>query len=109
MKKFLGFLLIILTVILCLSLMGCKQTTTITEGPLSLISETKDSYDNVLRQIYYNDTTGDYVILEYSYQLQQGKWVCIDQQTIFYQRVDCEPYPDANYCGPDLGLPYTYE
>lgn len=106
MKKILCILLVLL---LSISFVGCSKTTADEDIPLVLVNETEDMHGNIIHQIYYNKTDGNYLILEYTYQLHQGDWVCVHQQTIVYQTVNCEPYPDANYCGPDLGLPYTYE
>ena len=109
MKKIIYFILV-LTV--CLTLAGCSGTET-EDTPLKLINEVEDKYGNILAQIYYNEDTGEYIIEKYSYMLQQDKWVCIDQQTIvdmptYKPEPKCPHYPDANYCGPDLGIVYTY-
>lgn len=108
MKKILCFILVLL---LCLTFVGCDSKEE--DTPLKLVNEAKDKYGNILVQIYYNEETGKYIIEKYTYTFQQDKWVCIEQQTIidtptYIPDPKCPYYPDANYCGPDLGIVYTY-
>jgi hypothetical protein len=105
MKKILCFTLIAM---ICLALVGCSSGTS-----LKLVDEVKDKYGNILNQTYYNEETAEYLLKTYSYVLQQGTWVCVEQQITIYATTpepgpECPPYPDANYCGPDLGIVYTY-
>lgn len=107
---------VILMLLLCLSFTGCANNASDEYVPLKLINEVIDQYGNVLHQTYYNDETCCYILKEYTYTIQQNKWICVNQQTVVYQAKSndqkqpdkLESYPDANYRGPDLGLPFTY-
>jgi hypothetical protein len=97
MKKLLCIILVILTVVISISIVcACNKENPETNS-LKLIDEVKDKYDNILQQTFYNEKTGDYLIREYTYSLQQKKWVCIDQQlTMIPNRTTVSDYASSN-------------
>jgi hypothetical protein len=102
MKKVLS---IILVFTLCFIFAGCTGKAESDYIPLKLIDEVVDKYDNVLQRTYYNKETGDYILTEYTYVLQQNKWVCIDQQTTIYSTVTQDP--GCAYIDPNLSIYYN--
>lgn len=81
MKK---FLCLILVFIIGLGFTGCYSKTNNDNQSITLVDEVIDKYDNILQQTYYNEETDEYIIKKFIYELQQDKWVCVDQQTIMY-------------------------
>jgi hypothetical protein len=75
---------LILILSICLCLCGCQS------GPLKLINEVKDQYDNTLQQTFYNEETGDYILKEYTYSLNRDKWICTNQKTLVIPKKDAK-------------------
>jgi hypothetical protein len=97
MKKLIYFILIIL--LICIIFTGCaKKNDNITESSLQLINEVQDKYGNLLQQIFYNESSNEYIFKEYTYRLVDNKFICIDQQTtiINYASKDDEKYDEYN-------------
>jgi hypothetical protein len=99
------FLCLSLVIILCFSLVGCSFGGD-TEYPLKLVDEVRDQYDNVLQQTFDNEETGDYMLREYTYQLERNKWVCVDQRMTVMPYVDTttQPQPSAPVTDPTLKI-----
>ena len=107
MKKLLCIILVILTVIISISIVcACNKENPETNS-LKLIDEVKDKYDNILQQTFYNEKTGDYFIKEYTYILQQKKWVCIDQQFIMLPNKETAQESHSNETNPILKVYYN--
>lgn len=80
MKK---FICICITLCCLICFCGCKETpkqnTTI--APFIELNAVYDQNGNMLQQILYNENTKEYIMKEYTYSHQDGKWICIAQKT----------------------------
>lgn len=72
---------IILSLFICLSITSCNSKERDISTSLKLVDEVRDKYNNILQQIFYNEKTGEFLLKEYTYTLQNNKWVCIEQRT----------------------------
>lgn len=78
--------LILMVLGLCAVLSGCSDASSTTkqyykDSSLKLVNEVMDTYGNVLQQTYYNQETGEYILKTFTYNYQDGKWICIEQST----------------------------
>lgn len=73
-----------LALILCCVLCSCNDATRIEnsqDSSLTQVNVVYDKYDNIVQQIFYNETTNEYIMKEYIYTYSDPKWICIDQRT----------------------------
>lgn len=77
--------LCILSLLMCLIGCSSKAKSTV-DGSLTEVSTIYDQYGNILQQTLYNEDTAEYYLKEFSYSLQNGKWVCVDQSLTLIQK-----------------------
>lgn len=107
MKKFFCFILVL---VLCFCFVSCyTEKEIIYDSPLKLIDEVRDQYNNLLQQTFYNEESGDYLLREYTYELQRNKWVCVNQQTsvLPYKKETPTIQAGANLSNPMLKIYYN--
>lgn len=65
-------------------LWGCSDkalSETLPDTSLIEVNTVYDKYDNILQQVFYNKTSNEYILKEYTYIYQDPKWVCTNQTT----------------------------